>query len=211
MEGIPIPANWHADIAEWGAALRVVDLARDSFTVVELGCAWGCWLNNAGVAARRAGLRVHLIAVEGNLGHIGFASDERSLHHAGMVWDFEPIFGATEEQREAALRSGDYDALPMVSLAEVVAPHARTDLLHVDIQGREADLIEACVELLQEKLAYLRVGIHSRPIEGCLFGALRRAGWRLEIKRPASLIPHDLSGSAAVDGVQGWRNPSLLP
>jgi hypothetical protein len=31
-------------------------------------------------------LRVHLIAVEGNLGHIGFASDERSLHHAGMVW-----------------------------------------------------------------------------------------------------------------------------
>jgi hypothetical protein len=92
-----------------------------------------------------------------------------------------------------------------------VAPHARTDLLHVDIQGREADLIEACVELLHEKVAYLLVGIHSRPIEGCLFGALRRAGWRLEIKRPASLIPHDLSGSAAVDSVQGWRNPSLLP
>lgn len=51
VEDIPIPANWHADIAEWGAALRAVDLACDRFTVIELGCGWGCWMNNTGVAA----------------------------------------------------------------------------------------------------------------------------------------------------------------
>jgi hypothetical protein len=75
LDGIPIPANWHADIAEWGAVLRAVDLARDRFTVMELGCGWGCWLNNAGAAARRAGLKVTLIGVEGDEGHIGFAKE----------------------------------------------------------------------------------------------------------------------------------------
>src|SRR5438034_242171 len=28
VEPVPIPANWHADIAEWATALRAVDLAR---------------------------------------------------------------------------------------------------------------------------------------------------------------------------------------
>jgi sugar/nucleoside kinase (ribokinase family) len=75
VEGIPIPANWHADVAEWGAALRTVDLARNSFTVVELGCGWGCWMNNTGVAARRAGLDVNLIGIEGDAGHLRFAKE----------------------------------------------------------------------------------------------------------------------------------------
>ncbi len=75
IEAIPIPANWHADIAEWGAVLRAVDLARHSFTMIELGCGWGCWMNNSGVAARRAGLRVHLIGIEGDEAHLAFARE----------------------------------------------------------------------------------------------------------------------------------------
>src|SRR5678816_4489395 len=47
VQPVPIPANWHADIAEWGAVLRSIDLAKDSFTMAELGCGWGCWINNA--------------------------------------------------------------------------------------------------------------------------------------------------------------------
>lgn len=237
VESIPIPANWHADIAEWGAALRAVDLARNSFTVVELGCGWGCWLNNTGVAARRAGLRVHLIGVEGDRGHIGFAEEattangfapsERSLHHgiaaaapgtalfpkqdrAGVNWGLEPVFDATQAQREAAIASGEYEALPMLSLSNITAQHARVDLLHVDIQGGEADFVERSLDLLRNKIAYLLIGTHSRPIEGRLFTTLRQAGWQLEIERPAMLNLDDLSGSVAVDGVQGWRNPTLL-
>ena len=91
VEPVPIPANWHADIAEWGAALRAVDLARERFTVIELGCGWGCWINNTGVAARRAGLEVHLIGIEGDADHVrfarqacatnGFAADQVTLLH----------------------------------------------------------------------------------------------------------------------------------
>ena len=234
---MPIPANWHADIAEWAAALRAVELAPGGFTVIELGCGWGCWMNNAGAAARRMGKAVQLIGIEGDEGHIGFAREacgangfrpsEVTLHHgvaaaqpgtalfprqdrAGSSWGLEPVFGATEAQRGQALRSGRYDALPMVSLEDAAAPHSRIDLLHVDIQGGEAELVAACLPLLCRKFAYLLIGTHSRAIEGRLFDTLLGAGWRLEIERPCRVHLIDGAPSTYVDGVQGWRNPTLL-
>lgn len=238
VEGIPIPSNWHADIAEWGAALRAVDLARETFTVLELGCGWGCWLNNTGVAARRAGLDVQLIGIEGDRGHIrfaeeateanGFEASQRVLYHgiaaassgvalfpqqeeAGVAWGLEPIFGATEQQQREALESGKFVKLPMVALADVVEPRSRIDLLHVDIQGGEADLVADAIDLLFDKVAYLVIGTHSRQIEGRLFDILLERGWKLEIERPAILSLNDPAIPVVVDGVQGWRNPALLP
>ncbi len=238
VEGIPIPANWHADIAEWGAALRAVDLAHDSFTMVELGCGWACWMNNTGVAARRTALDVHLIGIEGDEGHIvfareaceanGFRADQVTLRHgiaaagsgfalfprqerAGIGWGSEPIFNASQAQRRNALASGSHDELPMISLAEIAAPHTRIDLLHVDIQGGEADLIADCLQVLRQKVAYIVIGTHSRQIEGRLFEALLQAGWQLEIERPAILSVAHSAPSVTVDGIQGWRNPDLAP
>src|SRR5690606_20735230 len=73
FESIPIQAYRHADIAAWGPALRAVDLSDDTFTMIELGCGWGCWMNNCGVAARASGRRVHVIGIEGDEGHLAFA------------------------------------------------------------------------------------------------------------------------------------------
>lgn len=73
VEGIPIPANWHADIAEWASCLRSVDLAGNQFTMMELGCGWGCWLNNLGVAAKSTGKKIKLYGIEADQGHIHFA------------------------------------------------------------------------------------------------------------------------------------------
>lgn len=234
LEGIPIPANWHADVAEWGAALRAVDLAQDSFTVVELGCGWGCWMNNTGVAARRAGLNVHLIGVEGDAKHFqfaveawrvnGFASHEVTLHHGiagasnGIAlfprqqqaedhWGLQPILGATEEQRQHAMTSGSYDELPVIPLAEL-AP-SRVDLLHLDIQGGETELLAGCLDVLNANVAYVVVGTHSRQIEGRIMDTLLAAEWKLEIERPAILSVHAGVPQVTVDGVQGWRNPRL--
>ncbi|WP_338661537.1 hypothetical protein VQH23_14965 [Pararoseomonas sp. SCSIO 73927] len=237
VEGLPNPANWHADLAEFGAALRAVELARERFTVVELGCGWGCWLNITGVAARRAGLDVALVGVEGDESHLelarkvtsvnGFTPDQLDLQHGvaaavagtalfpvqgveGGNWGLEPVFGATDAQREEALRSGSHTALPMLPMSQVLAPYARVDLLHVDIQGGEVPLIEATLDLLSGKVAYLLIGTHSRPIEGRLFELLSAAGWRLEVERPAILNMHDPVRVVTVDGVQGWRNPALV-
>lgn len=236
IEGIPIPANWHADIAEWGAALRAVDLARKTFTVIELGCGWGCWLNNTGVAARRVGLEVKLVGVEGDAGHLEFAreasrtngfepSQVNLLHgiaaaqrgkalfprqeHAGVAWGLKPIFNATDQQLEKAIASGEYDALPMLAMADVMAAYSSIDLLHVDIQGGEADLIAGAIADLSKKVAYIVIGTHSRQIEGRIFDSLLGAGWKLEIERPAILALNAGIPTVIVDGVQGWRNPLL--
>ncbi|MGH7117896.1 MAG: class I SAM-dependent methyltransferase [Acetobacteraceae bacterium] len=237
VEPIPIPANWHTDIAEWGGALRAVDLARGSFTMIELGCGWGCWMNNTGAAARRVGLDVHVIGVEADAAHVGFAHEAcadngfrpsqvtlvrgiAAAHpgialfprqeRAGVSWALGPVFGASEAERQEAVQSGTHDALPMIPLAELAAPHVRIDLLHVDIQGGEAALVADSLPVFHERVAYLLIGTHSRQIEGRLFGTLLQAGWRLEIERPAILAMGSGGPTVTVDGVQGWRNPCLL-
>ncbi|WP_284948085.1 class I SAM-dependent methyltransferase [Acidisoma cladoniae] len=236
VEAIPIPANWHADIAEWGAALRAVDLARGTFTVLELGCGWGCWMINSGVAARRAGLDVHVIGVEGDAGHIAFATEACATNgfapnqitlrrgiaapengmalfprqgQAGVSWGLEPIFGATEEQRREAAASGNYDELPMIALRELAGARERFDLVHIDIQGGEADFIAGCLPAMNDRVAYLLVGTHSRQLEGRIMDTLLPAGWILEIERPAIFALGADGPRITVDGVQGWRNPRL--
>jgi FkbM family methyltransferase len=238
VEGIPVPANWHADMAEWGAALRAVDLAHETFAMAELGCGWGCWMNNTGVAARAAGLTVDLIGVEGNAAQLayareacklnGFDSTEVTFHNgiaagasgtalfprkapAGGEWGMEPVFGADEPQRAKAIAAGSHDELPMISLQELLGDRTRLDLLHVDIQGGEADLVESCRSALDEHVSYLVIGTHSREIEGRLFASLLGSRWRLEIERPAIFTLAGELPMTTVDGVQGWRNLGLMP
>lgn len=238
VEPVPIPANWHADVAEWAAVLRAVDFATGTFAVAELGCGPGCWINNAGVAARNAGLIPTLIGVEGDEGHIafaksacdanGFCSEQITLYHgvaaaksgfalfprqrsAGEKYGLEPIFNATEADRKEAKRSGEFDELPMIPLSEVIGNRDRLDLLHVDIQGGEADLVEGGGDVLSSRVAYMFVGTHSRVIEGRVASALLKGPWRLEIERPAIVNLTENGPVTHIDGVQGWRNMALLP
>lgn len=239
LEHFPLPANWHADIAEWASALRAVELSRpEAFTMIELGCGWGCWMNNTGVAARRAGRKVHVIGIEGDEGHIEFARealarnaftrDQYTLHrgiaaatggtalfprqeHPGHKWGLEPVFNATQEQQDHAVTTGSHDLLPMISLETAIAGHDRIDLLHIDIQGGEADLIESCLPLLNEKVAYILVGTHSKHIEGRLFDMLTPTDWMIEMERPAFYRVTNWKPELSVDGVQAWRNPRFIP
>jgi hypothetical protein len=177
-----------------------------------------------------------VIGIEGDESHIqfareslaknGFLPDDYSLYRGiaagqdgtalfprqdqgGVSWGLEPVFGATEAQRDEAVRSGRFDALPMISLASITKEHDRIDLLHVDIQGGEVALVESCLSLLSEKVAYMFIGTHSRQIDGILFDVLLKEGWLLEIERPALLhIEHGRPATYS-DGVQGWRNPRL--
>lgn len=237
VEAIPIPANWHADIAEWATALRAVELSGDRFTMIELGCGWGCWMNNTGVAARASGRSVRVIGVEGDEHHHrfaqeslatnGFKSDEIALHRGitaarkgvalfpkqaipGGSWGSEPVFDANEEQRARAVASGLFDELPMVPLSEVI-DRGTIDLLHIDIQGGEADLVRDCIGLLNDQVAYMLIGTHSKQIEGRLYETLLGAGWKLEMERAAIFELCEGLPQIRVDGVQGWRNMRLLP
>jgi hypothetical protein len=235
IEPPPIPANWHADIAEFAGALRAVDLSGDTFTIIELGCGWGCWMNNTGIAARRAGKAIHLIGIEGDKSHIGFArealetngflSSQCQLVHgiaaaesgtalfptqAGGHWGLEPLFNVEHDRQHDLIAAGTHEALPMVALGDVIAGHT-IDLLHVDIQGGEANLVRSCLDLLSAQVAYVLIGTHSREIEGELFRAMSQGGWALEIDRPAILTLANGTHSLSCDGVQAWRNTKLRP
>lgn len=236
VESVPIPANWHADIAEWAAVLRAVELAQGKFTMIELGCGWACWINQTAAAARRRGLSLDLIGVEGDEGHIAFAREstatngivasELTLHHGiaaaengvalfprqdapGGTWASAPVFRATEEEQGRLIASGNYDALPMIALSDVIGDRSRVDLIHIDIQGGEADLVSACLPTLNERVGYLVIGTHSRQIEGRLFETLESASWVPEMDRPAILDLNFPAPYIRVDGLQGWRNPRI--
>ncbi|QTN20246.1 class I SAM-dependent methyltransferase [Brevundimonas sp. AJA228-03] len=237
IEAAPMPNNWHADLAEWAAALHAVDLSGPTFTMMELGCGWGCWMLNTGVAARRTGRAVRVIGVEGDAGHIAFAqaglaengfADSESIlvtgiaagrsgvalfplqEAAGESWGLEPVLDADEARTQELMATGRYTALPMISLEEISRDHPRVDLLHIDIQGGEVDLVASCLDILSAKFAYVLIGTHSRQIEGRLFGLMIDAGWELDMERPAFLdISHPMP-IVTVDGVQGWKNPRLF-
>ena len=207
--------------------------------MAELGCGWGCWMTNTGVAAKKRGLRVKLMGIEGDAGHCEFArkclltnnfddaefSVTRGVAAAqagqalfpkqdrpGVAWGLEPVFGASTEQVQRATASGSFDVLPMIPLAELFSDVPRVDLLHVDIQGGEGDLLDGTQAVLAEKVAYIVVGTHSRQLEGRIMAAMLQAGWILEMERPAVLA---LSARGEprieVDGVKGWCNPRLHP
>lgn len=236
IEPMPQPNNWHADIAEFAAALRAVDLAGETFTAVELGCGWACWLNNTGAAARMSGRKVHLLGVEGDPGHVefarrslgdnGFDASEVSIYHGiagvaegvalfpkqatpGAQWGLAPIFGATKTQLEAARTTNSHEVLNIISLAKVIAQVKFVDLLHIDIQGGEAGFLEAAQELCKESVRYIFVGTHSRSIEGKIEELMLKNGWSLEMDRPAISSLESGVQTLRVDGVQGWRNMSL--
>ena len=233
---LPIPCNFHADMSEWAAALRAVDLAQDRFMMIELGCGWGCWMTATAFAARKRGLPLHVAGVEGDPGHCdmareafatnGISPSEYTLHQGiaaekagtalfpkpdpeGKDWGYEPIFDSRSPAYAQALASGRYDEIKIVPLSLVIGDRARVDLLHVDIQGGEADLVRDCLDLLDRKVAYMVIGTHSRPIEGRLMEMLLGAGWILEIEQPACIDLNPQPPATRADGVQAWRNPRL--
>jgi hypothetical protein len=238
IDRIPLPTNWHSEVAEWGAALRAVDTAiGPEFVMAELGCGWGCWMLNTGTAAKKRNLRVKLIGVEGDeeygryasktLKENGFGEDEFEIHRgiaaakggtalfprqggSAQHWGLQPVFGASDAQIAEAIATQSYDLLPIIPLEEIFARHERIDLLHMDIQGGELDLVEQSMSTLKKKVVCLLIGTHSRPIEGGLFELLLEHGWQLEIERPALLrVWPEGPPNLTHDGVQAWRNLSL--
>lgn len=233
LDEVPLPANYHADMAEWAAAIRPIDLARGKFTMIELGCGWGCWMVNTGVLAKRRGLAIDVIGIEGNSKHVAFAEEVMKINNirpdeytivrgiaaskSGVAlfpkgqggkehWGFAPIFGANAQETEAAVKAGSHDRLEMVPLDEIIGDRTFVDLLHIDIQGGETDLVEGTIKTLNEKVGYVLIGTHSRVIEGRLMDFLLDAGWALEIERPAIFTVPDGIPQITCDGVQGWRN-----
>lgn len=239
---LPIPADYHAETIEWVGTLRSVLEARGSYAAMEVGAGMGPWLVAAGVAARLHGLApIHLAGIEAdparfaamreNLADNGFDPDAQLLIQgavgvaAGVAhW---PVRADTRNDaglrplrdgvvEDAAYYDGDAGRTMEVkvhALADLLAREPLWDLLHVDIQGGEAELCAAAIDALTNHVRRLVVATHSRVLDGAVMATMRGAGWRLEAEKPTRFIPQDdvasLERMTTHDGTQVWRNPRL--
>jgi FkbM family methyltransferase len=108
-------------------------------------------------------------------------------------------------------RFDEYIDVEMLSFQGVLEREPLWDLVHLDVQGTETELCSASVELLNQRVRWLVIGMHSRKIDGDLIDLFFRHGWILENEKPTRFDynPHvaSLEAMTVNDGTQVWRNP----
>lgn len=232
---VPIPGDAHYSGLEWAGTLRAVRDAGDELVVCELGAGWGPWLVSAVLAGKARGLtRFRLLGVEGSRHHYefmlthfrdnGLTPEAHTLLHGIVgakdgVAEFPVLDDPQGDWGAAAVTTPGAapahvtktETLRVYSLATLLAPFRAVDLIHIDIQGHEAEVVAASREVLRQKVKRLVIGTHSRAIEQHLFDELGAAGWRLEAEEPT--VVRQLGGGPDlyIDGCQVWRNPALVP
>ena len=137
--------------------------------------------------------------------------DEATLRFP--VLDGMDMGGAVTPERQPAT---DYRGAPIthvdvstVRLATLLG-NEPTDLLHVDLQGRELDVLLPEFEAIEKYVRLLAVGTHDRLIEGQLQNQLLRREWGLLIDSPSTCVfdgtRPSLAGFTVQDGIQLYAN-----
>lgn len=241
VTAIPIPDDGlRAEAIEYFAVLQSIETSPGrSFTIVELGASYAPWLAAAGVVALRSGRRnLSLTAVEASRLHFdliaphlaanGINNGEHSvrLFHGAIakergVMRFPVAENAGDNGGQAVAEGQSstfirpkaaYEDVTAFMLADVL-PETTTDLLHVDIQGAEAEVLIANPDLLNSRVRALFVGTHSRLIEGRLLEFFHAQGWQLLRERPTKFSYRadepNVTGWTTRDGGQYWINPRI--
>jgi hypothetical protein len=92
------------------------------------------------------------------------------------------------------------------SLATLLKPFTKVDLVHVDIQGDESIVIRSALDVLKQKVIRLVIGTHSRAIEQELLDELAWQSWDLESQETCLFLQEDRRMHLRLDGCQVWRN-----
>jgi len=208
---------------EWLDLLHTVTLAKHHFTMLELGAGWGRWLANAAFALQQSSrLPYRLVGVEAEPTH--FAWMEEHLRENGVdVGRCRLIQAAvTDRDGEVGFHTGNPAGwygqsiggptrVRAVSLATLLEPLERVDLIDLDLQGVELRALRAGAAPLNEKVKCVHTGTHSSKIEAGLRSLFRRLGWENLHDFPAGQSARTAWGTIHfADGVQAWLNPRLL-
>ena len=125
----------------------------------------------------------------------------------GAIWTLP---GTDVDYRGAHLAHHDVSTASIADLLN--SPHV-TDLLHVDVQGVEADLLTTAADVIQQNTRLMAVGTTDRWNEGRLQEFFLPRGWGLAIDEPCSthftMTHPTLAGFTVQDGLQLWENPFL--
>ena len=216
-EPAPIPGNWHACMVEWGCVIHAVKHSGPRFRIVEVGCAWGCWIQNARKLSRLFGKTTfkgvgidgdqHMLDLAESIAELNYRlerarPDARMLEMSylrgvagsgsGDVYfgnqPSEISFGLKAIETQGSNVSGKFTKLKWYSLSELSGGD-RLSLLHIDIQGNETSFIKSNITDINQLVEKMIIGTHSREIEGRLMELLTDNGWRLICERPCIFDP----------------------
>jgi FkbM family methyltransferase len=97
------------------------------------------------------------------------------------------------------------------SLETLLQPFERVDLVHIDIQGSEAEVVPAAAAVLDAKVRRVVIGTHGRAIEQGLLDGMAARGWVLESDEGCRYVQAGRAMVLDLDGCQVWRNPAVAP
>lgn len=238
---LPVPGDYHADAVEWLGVLKAVLAAKETFTAMEWGAGHGPWIAAGAAAARVRGIKtLSLCAVEGDPGRFELLEqnikdnsleghDVTLIQAAVGITDGTARWPRVSDPRNVSgarpIREGNSDdevygreladetiEVQIISATRLLAFRPLWDLVHIDIQGTEAEVCAACLDTLSERVRYLVIGTHSRKIDGDLMETFLKDGWVLEHEKPTRMNCAPASSLILLttgDGTQVWRNPRL--
>lgn len=223
-----IPPPPDAELFEWIDVLEAVTRSSGQFTMLELGAGYGRWTVNAAAALRcYSGLRHCLIAVEAEPTHFRWLElhcrdndVDASLIHAAVAPQRGTVdFGVGEPKSwyGQAIADGSWspdhvETVEAVTLSDLLEPLEQVDLIHCDIQGAEAAVLEEAAARVDAKVRRVHVGTHGQDVEQRLRELFSSLSWEK--------VNDYASGSSAEtpwgrmtfqDGVQTWLNARRAP
>jgi FkbM family methyltransferase len=104
---------------------------------------------------------------------------------------------------------GEVERLPCLSLATLMQEFDQVDLIHCDIQGSEAKVLNSSIEQISAKVKRIVIGTHSFEIERDLASLFPKHNWNLEGINACAMREDNGKPVLTHDGVQVWRNARL--
>jgi FkbM family methyltransferase len=209
---------------EWIDLLEAVTAATDRFTMLELGAGYGRWIVNAAAAVRAySGIPATLVAVEAEPTHFEWLEQhcrDNDVEAEVVQAAVAPVEGEVafavgnaagwygQAIADDTWSPGQTQTVPAVTLSSLLARHERIDLVHMDVQGVEADVLEEARGELS-RVRRVHVGTHGRMQEKRIRTLFTGLGWRSQQDYPSAARSKTPWGKMEFqDGVQTWINPS---
>lgn len=219
---------------EWIDMLESIDLAKENYTIIELGAGYGRWLVSAAVTLRNhKNIPFHLIGLEAEYNHYQMMKQhfidndldplEHNLIQAAVTKNDTTVSffqGSSSEWWGQAITTSDakMKQFPNSKVEEIQGYSIRTilkntefvDLMDIDIQGAELDAIRGSLSTLNSKVKRIHIGTHSHEIEKTLFNYFSQMGWKCYNNLPCNSTQKTPYGIVTFqDGVQTWINPNI--
>jgi hypothetical protein len=211
---------------------------KQSFNAIELGAGWGPWISGIGKVCRRLGYTdIGLIGIEANEEKCRLMREHMLRNNLvaqvihGAAWHEDTMLkfpwihrqdhgGAASAAITAEIQK-DYRGLdqrsvdvPGYCLKTICKDMPLVDYMHWDIQGAELALANSDPDLLNNRVRFLFIGTHSRPIEGGLIEFFFKHQWDVLYQHACHFEYNrqtpSIEGMTISDGEIFARNPRLV-